>query len=398
MNETSAKKTMPAEPEAVSEAAQSTTPEPKPNGRKWLRRILLVPLFPVLFIGGGWVYENTGRVISTENAYVKTNITPITSNVPGPVVEIAVQEHQHVKKGDLLFRITSKQYGYALNAAEAELAAARIEVEGLKSDYRQYGAELKEAKERILLNQLKVERQRILASKNFGRKALLEEAEYNLAAARQHESAIRENRRKALISLQGNPDLPIEEHPMVQEKAALKNRAATDLANTNIVAPADGIVSNVSLRVGEYVKAGTPIFSLVETSNMWIQANLKETQLTYIKEGQQAEFIADSYPDFVWPSRVDTISPATGAEFALLPAQNASGNWVKVVQRVPVRFAVTQKNGQPPLRAGMTVTVSIDTKRERKLVDLWHGLVDSYKDLQEKYFARKNSNPTTMSN
>ncbi len=398
MNETSAKKTIPAEPEAVSEVSQTAQPEPIRTGRKWLRRFLLMPLFPVLFVSGGWVYENTGRVITTENAYVKTNITPITSNVPGPVVEIAVQEHQHVKKGDLLFRITSKQYGYILNAAEAELAAARIEVEGLKSDYRQYGAELKEAKERILLNQLKVERQRTLAAKNFGRKALLEEAEYNLAAARQHESAIRENRRKALISLQGNPNLPVEDHPMVQEKAAQRNRAATDLANTNIVAPADGIVSNVSLRVGEYVKAGTPIFSLVETSNMWIQANLKETQLTYIKEGQEAEFIADSYPDFVWPSKVDTISPATGAEFALLPAQNASGNWVKVVQRVPVRFAVTQSEGLPPLRAGMTVTVSVDTKRERKVIDLWHDAVAFGKGLQDKFFAQKALTPPSQPN
>ena len=157
--------------------------------------------------------------------------------------------------------------------------------------------------------------------------------------------------------------------------------------NNLIIAPADGIVSNINLRAGEYIKVGAPIFSLIEVSNLWIEANLKETQLTYILEGQEAEFIADSYPDVKWPSQVDTISPATGAEFALLPAQNASGNWVKVVQRLPVRFSVTQTKGMPPLRAGMTVTVSIDTRRERRIKDLWASTKSSIRELQSKYLT-----------
>ena len=384
MNEASPNKTIQVEPD---EMTKQEAPAKKSRLRKWVRRALLIPVIPILVIGGGWAYENTGRIISTENAYVKANITPITSNVSGQVVKVAVRENQHVKAGDLLFQIDSDKYQFALEAAEAELAAAKIVVEGLKSDYRQYGAELKEASERIRLNELKLQRQKTLESKKFGRKALMEEAQYNLAAARQHESAIRENRRKALISLRGNPNLPVENHPTVQLKLAHRNHAVNDFSNTQIVAPADGIVSNISLRTGEYVKAGGAVFSLIETSRMWVEANLKETQLTYITEGQQAEFVADSYPKVKWPSRVETISPATGAEFALLPAQNASGNWVKVVQRLPVRFSVTQTHGAPPLRAGMTVTVSIDTKRERKLKDLWQNFVASLNQLQDKYLA-----------
>jgi len=366
---------------------EEEAPAPKPSTlRKWIRRILLAPLIPLLVIVGVWIYENTGRIVSTENAYVKTNITPITTIVSGPVAEIAVKENQLVKTGDLLFRINPDQYVYALEAAEAELAAAQIAVDELKSDFRQYAVELNEAGERMRFNQLKFDRQKTLEAKNFGRKVLMEEAHYNLAAARQHEKAIRERQRKALISLQGNPNLPVDEHPSVKEKIALRNRAAANLNDTRIYAPADGIVSNVHLRTSEYLEEGDPVFSLVETSNMWIEANLKETQLTHIELGQDAEFIADSYPDVIWKSQVMTISPATGAEFALLPPQNASGNWVKVVQRLPVRFVIDRKEGMPELRAGMTVTVSIDTKRERTIEGLWQETVANYHDLKAKYF------------
>jgi membrane fusion protein (multidrug efflux system) len=384
MNEDSPKKIIRAEP---SDAVTQEQLVPQSNTRKWVRRILLIPLIPLLAMVGAWSYENTGRIVTTENAYVKANITQITSNVSGKVTIVAAQEHQHVKAGEVLFLIDADHFTFALEAAKAELTAARIEVEGLKSDYRQYNAELKEANQRIRLHQLKLKRQKTLESKKFGRKVLMEEAQYSLAAARQHESAIRESSNKALIRLLGDPDLPVEDHPSVQLKTALLNQATKNLTNTQIFAPADGVVSNINLRVGEYIKVGAPIFSLIEVSNLWIEANLKETHLTYVLEGQEAEFIVDSYPDIKWPSLVDTISPATGAEFALLPAQNASGNWVKVVQRLPVRFSVTQTKGMPPLRAGMTATVSIDTRRERKIKDLWASIKSSIRKLQSKYLT-----------
>ena len=386
MNEASANKTKPMESvEVTTQEAPEAPPKPR-TLRKWIRRILLAPIIPLTFIVGGWFYENTGRIVSTENAYVKANITPITTVVPGPVVEVAIRENQTVAAGDLLFRISPDQYQFALEAAEADLAAARLEVEGLKSDYRQYGVELKEANERIRFNELKFDRQKTLESKKFGRKVLMEEAQYNLAAARQHLNSIRERRRKALLNLYGNPDLPVGNHPSVQEKIALRNKAAKNLEDTNIYAPANGIVSNVNLRTSEYLEEGDAVFSLVETSNLWIEANLKETQLTHVHVGQDAEFVADSYPDVVWPSQVMTISPATGAEFALLPPQNASGNWVKVVQRLPVRFSVVQKEGLPELRIGMTVTVSVDTKRQRTLQGLWQETKLAFNDMREKYF------------
>lgn len=386
MNDASSEKTKPAPPQEVSTAPAAEAPAKPGTLRKWVRRALLLPVVPLLLIAAGWLYENTGRIITTENAYVKANITPITTVVSGPVVLVAVSENQEVLKGDLLFSISPDQFQFALAAAEAELAATRLYVEGLKSDYREYGVELKEAGERLRLANLKLERQKTLEAKNFGRKEQMEEAQYNLAAARQHQNSIRERRSKALLNLFGNPDLPVHEHPAVKEKMALRDRAAKNLEDTQVYAPTNGIVSNVTLRTSQYLEEGDPVFSLVETSNLWVEANLKETQLTHIRLGQKAEFVADSYPDTVWPSRVMTISPATGAEFSLLPPQNASGNWVKVVQRVPVRFSIEPQPGLPELRAGMTVTVSVDTERQRTLEGLWQETLVSYNELREKYF------------
>jgi len=179
--------------------------------------------------------------------------------------------------------------------------------------------------------------------------------------------------RRVLTALNGNPEMPADEHPMVRDKIAARERAALDFARTSVRAPVDGVVVNLRLQQGEQVKAATPLFVLVVVSRPWVEANFKETELTHVKKGLVASVVLDIYPDVVWQAEVESISPATGAEFALLPPQNASGNWVKVVQRLPVRVRLLPQPGEPPLRAGMTATVKVDTGRERRLGNLFGG-------------------------
>jgi membrane fusion protein (multidrug efflux system) len=176
-----------------------------------------------------------------------------------------------------------------------------------------------------------------------------------------------------LAALGGNPDIATDDHPLVRERRAERDRAALDLARTTIAAPIGGTAVNVKLQLGEQVKSGTPLFVVVAKTRPWVEANMKETDLTYVQPGQKASVILDIYPDVTWAAEIDSISPATGAEFAILPPQNASGNWVKVVQRLPVRVRLLPHQGEPPLRAGMTATVTIDIRRQRSLAGLVHG-------------------------
>jgi membrane fusion protein (multidrug efflux system) len=178
---------------------------------------------------------------------------------------------------------------------------------------------------------------------------------------------------RVAAQLGGMPERPVDEHPMVREKLAERERAALDLARTTIRAPLAGTVVNARLQKGEQVKAATALFALVAQTRPWVEANFKETELTHVRKGLGATVVLDIYPDVVWQAEVDSISPATGAEFALLPPQNASGNWVKVVQRLPVRLKLLPQPGEPPLRAGMTATVKVDTGRERRMSQLFGG-------------------------
>ena len=183
-------------------------------------------------------------------------------------------------------------------------------------------------------------------------------------------ASVRAKLRRVLTALNGDPALPADEHPLVREKSAARERAALDLARTTVHAPVAGVVVNLRLQRGEQVKASTPLFALVAQSRPWVEANFKETDLTHVRVGQRARIVLDTYPDATWEAVVDSVSPATGAEFSILPPQNASGNWVKVVQRLPVKLRLLPHQGEPPLRAGMTATVSIDTGRQRSIGDV----------------------------
>ena len=346
-------------------------------GRRAIRLVLLV-LVPLLAaVAGLFIYLSGGRWIVTENAYVKNDIVQVSPVVAGRVVEVAVEDHVRVDAGQLLFSIDPAPFRIALAEAEAEMATVAYRLEALRAEYRGARVDLAEAEERARFLERQAERARNLELRGAGTSVRMEEAQHQLAMARDRVASIRERMRQVLASLGGELDIPAERHPMYLEARARRDRAAYDLDRTSVRAPAAGTVINMRLQAGEYVDAGRAVFSIVVAERPWVEANLKETELTHVRVGQPAVVVADAYPGREVRAVVESISPATGAEFAVLPPQNATGNWIKVVQRLPVRLRLVEPPQDPPFRAGMTVEVRIDTGRQRQLSSLtgigWAG-------------------------
>jgi membrane fusion protein (multidrug efflux system) len=338
---------------------------------RWTRPLLLVVVPLVLVAGAGMWWLWSGRYVATENAYVKADIVQVSSEVPGRIIDVKVREHAQVAAGDVLLTVDPEPYAIALAKAEAELDQTRSRVAGFRAEYAEAQMELAEAQSRIAFFEAQHGRQKQLSDKGVGFAFRAEEAESNLTVARARIGVIEQKMARILTSLGGRADKPTEEHALVREMLAQRDRARLELVRTRILAPVSGRVVNAKLLPGEQIRAATPLFAIVSDSEIWVEANFKETELTHVRPGQKATIILDIYPDVTWKARVESISPATGAEFALLPPQNASGNWVKVVQRLPVRLRIEGPAGEMPLRAGMTATVSVDTERERKLSQIF---------------------------
>jgi membrane fusion protein (multidrug efflux system) len=338
--------------------------------RKLLRFGLLVGV-PLLVAGiSAVIWQRGGRYISNENAYVKADIVQIAPEISGRVLQVSIRDHTHVAAGDVLVRIDPVPFRLALEMAEAELSTARNLVETARATVRETQSELGELESRATFLQRQHGRQQELVSRGVAPQAKLDETLSDAEVARERINVVRKRLARLLATFNGNVNLPADEHPSVREKIAERDRAALDLARTTITAPVGGTVVNMKLQRGEQLKAATPMFSLVSDRRPWVEANMKETTLTHVAVGQQVQVVLDIYPDITWVGEIESISPAAGAEFAILPPQNASGNWVKVVQRLPVRIQLRPFPGEPPLRAGVTATVSIDTGRQRHFEDM----------------------------
>jgi membrane fusion protein, multidrug efflux system len=323
--------------------------------RKLLRAVLLLGVPLVAVAAGLHYYAEGGGRVETDNAYVKAHIIAVSAEVTGRVAEVAVRDNEKVAAGQLLFRIDPAPFEVAVARADAQLAKARTEVETLRADHRVALAEAAEAEERIRFLSVQLERQRRLKERGMVRDEAYDEARHNLDEARASLVSVRERVARALAGLGGDPQLPAARHPRVLEAQAARDAAALDLARSRVNAPVAGTVSNMKLQAGEHVASGVPVFSLIQSGERWIEANFKETQLTHMRVGQAARVVADAFPGVEWQVRVSAIAPATGAEFALLPPQNATGNWVKVVQRVPVHFALEQADEGSAGRGGVCV-------------------------------------------
>ncbi|CAN5747552.1 HlyD family secretion protein [soil metagenome] len=338
------------------------------RGQAGLRVILLVAIPLAAIAGGAFWWLSGGRYVSTDNAYVKAHIVQIAPEVSGQVRRVLTRDHQAVVAGETLMTIESRPFKLALDSADAELDAARTSVETLRGTWREAVSELADAEARAAYFLRQSQRQEELAVKGVASVSKRDESQNDARAAADRVSTVREKLQRVLTALNGDPKMAADEHPLVRDKTAARERAALDLARTAIRAPVDGVVVNMRVQQGEQVKAATPLFVLVVVSRPWVEANFKETELTHVRVGQKATVVLDTYPDTVWEAEVESLSPATGAEFAVLPPQNASGNWVKVVQRLPVKLRLSPQAGEaPPLRAGMTATVKIDTGRQRSV-------------------------------
>ncbi|MDO9710132.1 HlyD family secretion protein [Paracraurococcus lichenis] len=343
---------------------------PRPLPRRLLRLVLLAGVPLLALAAAAVVWQRGGRYVTAENAYVKADIVQVAPEVAGRVLEVAVRDHARVQAGEVLIRLDPEPYRLVLQKAEAELAAARSAVETARATYRETESELGELQSRAEFLARQARRQQDLAQRGVAPAAKLEEALSDAEVAKERINVVRQRLTRLLATLQGDPGLPVEEHPTVRQRIAERDQALLDLRRTVVAAPVGGTIVNMRLQRGEQVKAATPVFALVSERRPWVEANLKETTLTHVGVGQRVDVVLDLYPDVTWTGVVESISPATGAEFAILPPQNASGNWVKVVQRLPVRIRLQPFPGEPPLRAGITATVAIDTGRQRRLEDV----------------------------
>lgn len=337
------------------------------KSRKFLLRLVLLVVIPAAaIVTGGYFYLIGGRYISTENAYVKADIIQVSAVLDGQVTEVAIRDHMRVLAGDLLFRLDPKPFELEVAKAEAELASVRARIETLRATYYEAKSEMGEIETNIAYLERLVERQKKLRKRGITSSDHLDRSQSDLQVAMERRIAGNRRMQRALTALVGDPNILAEDHPLFKEKLAQLHEAQLDLDRSIVFAPAAGTVTNMHLQPGEYVQEGRPVFSLITTENTWVEANLKETDLTFVKVGQEATVTIDAYPDKEFNAEVASISPATGAEFAVLPPQNATGNWVKVVQRLPVKLLIRDRTDQDaPLRAGMTVSVTIDTKHKR---------------------------------
>lgn len=350
----------PAQP--TEPVALQPGPAPKKRQRRRGRFLLMLAVPLALAAAGGYYWVTGGRYEETENANLRQARVAIASDTAGRIVEVNVAENQAVKKGDVLFAIDPEPYRIALAQADAAVAVARLNVEQLRAAYSQAMAQERSAASEVDYAQSQFDRAADLADKGINAKSSLDQARNDLDKAKQEVAVTKQGIESAKAALGGNPDIATDNHPSVMAALATREKAAYDLAHSTVRAPADGVIAQASsFRVGQFVGSGTALFSLVETGDTWIDANFKETQLTRLKPGQKAEVVLDTYPDRKFEATVQAIGAGTGAEFSLLPAQNATGNWVKVTQRIPVRLHLTDPDAKMALRTGMSADVTIDT-------------------------------------
>lgn len=339
--------------EVTAEVAANAVVEPKAAKRRWMRPLLMLIVPVLLLLGGGYYWFSSGDSVSTDNAAVKQDIVSVSAQVNGPVVEVAVRNGDQVKRGEILFRIDPAPYRVALEQAEAQLAAARLQTTQLRTQAAGTGADITGAAASLQIKQNALARQASLLKRGFTTRADYEDA---LNEVRTAETSLADARARAANA---HAAIAPGEQPSIAQAQAAVDKARLDLSRTEIRAPMDGTIANADrLQVGQMAVQGVGMLSLVHNQQAWVEANFKEKDVGKMVPGQRARIEIDAYPGTEFKAHVQSVGAGTGSEFAIIPAQNANGNWVKVTQRVPVRIAF---DGHPakPLIAGLSSNVTV---------------------------------------
>jgi membrane fusion protein, multidrug efflux system len=364
-------------PSSASDETDGSSRKITPDGgrkRTWLRPTLFAVL-PLVLAGAGCAYVLGGEAVETDDAYVEADSVEVSTDVSGFVTEVDVTENQHVIASQILYRLDDLPFRLALERAQAEAGMVRDDLLALKARYRDMQAQLMQARLDFAYYQHESQRQQYLSEQHVASDQTFEGARRNQDNARERVASLVQQLAGVAASLNGDPDAPIEQHPRYLNAMAQRDEAARQLDHTVVRAAFAGIVTNVpAIARGKYLAASTTAFYLVASDHVWVDSNPKETQLTYVRIGQPVEVTVDTYPHTKWQGKVESISPASAQQFSLLPAQNTSGNWVKVVQRIPLRVRIDTTDGDgPPLRAGMSVEIEVHTGHRRGLPHFFGG-------------------------
>jgi membrane fusion protein, multidrug efflux system len=377
-------------PDAAVEPAIAKPAGLKDILRRRLRMILLIVVPMIAAVAGLGFYLSGGRYISTDNAYVGAQKVLITPDISGKVSRIVVREGQHVAPGDVLFEIDAEPFKLALAQAQAKLASVRVDLSNLKANVKSLATLAELSQKNVELKQRDVERKAALLAKSTGSQLDLDNSAAATVTAQLMAQFALQQKASTLNQLLGDPDLPLEDFPAYRQAKAAVEQAERDLNHTVLRAPMSGTATQVdNIQLGRFVMAGTPVFGVIDDAAPWVDANPKETDITYLRVGQKVAIDVDTFPGHTFRGAVGSVSPGTGAQFAILPPQNASGNWVKVVQRVPVRIAFDPDQNTKDLRSGMSVSVEIDTGRSRSIRKLFASVFTPSDSLADEKTATR---------
>jgi membrane fusion protein (multidrug efflux system) len=358
----------PASPPAPdAKPDKPSTASKRPRSKQGWVRWGLFGLLPLLLVVGGYWYVTGGQIMSTDDAYVQAQRVGIATDISGIVESVDVVDNQHVSEGQILYRLDPRQFQIALDNAKANLAETALTLDSMKQDYKRMLSDADAQQAQVDLDQTNHDRNITLLRTGTVAKSNFDQTQYTLQTDKSKLQALRQQAQVQLAKLAGNADTPTPQLPQYLQAQAQVAEAQRQLDHTVVKAPFAGTVTNVTaIAPGKYLANATTAFYLVDADHVWIDATPKETELTYVQVGQPVTVTIDAYPDATWHGTVESISPAGAQEFSLLPAQNTSGNWVKVVQRVPMRVRVdTSGKNLPPLRAGMSAVVNVDTGHAR---------------------------------